>query len=251
MNRRCSSTDRYSNRCGSSGMKASARLASIGVALDVVAGDRNRTPRRRDDAGEAAQRRRLAGAVRADEPEDLAGADVERDVAHGGEVAVELRQLANGDHRAWVGSRCLDGRSYDRTFTTEWSLTFSWPLRAVDHRRVADHRAGERRVRDRSFPSPTIVSRSCEPSMRLPAPIDTFGPIVDATERHVVLDVHGIDHRRRPAGIDAGRRARPFSSIVRFVSSSVPCSPASYQPSTSITLIFAPWSIMYWNASVR
>ena len=29
--------------------------------------------RRRDDAGEAAQRRRLAGAVRADEAEDLAG----------------------------------------------------------------------------------------------------------------------------------------------------------------------------------
>ena len=54
-----------------------------------------------------------------------------------------------------------------------------------------------------------------------------------------------------PAGTVAGRRARPFSSIVRLVSSSVPCSPASYHPSTSITLIFAPWSIMYWKASVR
>ncbi len=66
---------------------------------------------------------------------------------------------------------------------------------------------------------------------------------------------------RRPAGSDgctivepsvaAGRRARPFSSIARFVSSSVSILPASYQPSTSITWILAPLSIMYWKASVR
>ena len=42
------------------------------VRLDVVPGDRDGAARRRDDAGEAAKRRRLAGAVRADEPEDLA-----------------------------------------------------------------------------------------------------------------------------------------------------------------------------------
>ena len=36
------------------------------------------------------------------------------------------------------------------------------------------------------------------------------------------------------AGSVAGRRARPFSSIVRLVSSSVSILPASYQPSTSI-----------------
>jgi len=40
-------------------------------------------------------------------------------------------------------------------------------------------------------------------------------------------------------------------SIVSFVSSIVSILPASYQPSTSITWILAPLSIMYWNASVR
>src|SRR5215831_20924497 len=37
------------------------------LALNVVAGDRHRSAGRGDDAGEAPQRRRLAGAVRTDE----------------------------------------------------------------------------------------------------------------------------------------------------------------------------------------
>ena len=48
---------------------------------------------------------------------------------------------------------------------------------------------------------------------------------------------------------DATFRDKP--SITRLVSSSVSIFPASYQPATSITLILAPWSIMYWNAEVR
>ena len=48
-----------------------------------------------------------------------------------------------------------------------------------------------------------------------------------------------------------GLRARPFSSITRLVSSSVSILPASYHPATSTTFSLAPWSIMYWNASVR
>jgi hypothetical protein len=42
---------------------------------------------RTEDAGERAQRRRLAGAVRADQADDLAGADGERQVVNGGEGA--------------------------------------------------------------------------------------------------------------------------------------------------------------------
>jgi hypothetical protein len=42
-----------------------------------------------------------------------------------------------------------------------------------------------------------------------------------------------------------------ISSRWRFVSSSVSSWPQSYQPPTSSTRIFAPRSIMYWNASVR
>ncbi len=48
-----------------------------------------------------------------------------------------------------------------------------------------------------------------------------------------------------------GSSARPVSSRWRFVSSSVSGLPQSYQPSTSPARILAPWSIMYWNASVR
>ena len=72
-----------------------------GVRLDVVARDASTVP----SVGammpdEAAQRRRLAGAVRTDEPEDLPGADVERDSVDGGKVAVLAGEILDGDHAA-------------------------------------------------------------------------------------------------------------------------------------------------------
>ena len=60
-------------------MNASARLASIGVALNVVAGDRHRALDGAMIPARQRKRRRLSGAVRADETEDLAGTDVEGD----------------------------------------------------------------------------------------------------------------------------------------------------------------------------
>ena len=54
-------------------------------------------------------------------------------------------------------------------------------------------------------PAPTIVSRKLEPSMRLPAPIETFGPIVDAVSvTSSSMYTGSIDrdagrHGRRPA----------------------------------------------------
>jgi hypothetical protein len=56
------------------------RLASLSR---VGAGDRRFAGARRDQRGQHAQRRRLAGAVRAEEAEDLAFADAEVDAAHG------------------------------------------------------------------------------------------------------------------------------------------------------------------------
>ena len=41
--------------------------------------------------------RRLAGAVRAQEPEDLAPLDLEREIAHGHEVAVGFGEAGNGN----------------------------------------------------------------------------------------------------------------------------------------------------------
>src|SRR6185437_1190504 len=75
------------------------------LALQIVAGDRDAARRRRDDAGQAAERGRLAGAVRADEAEHLAAGDVELEAADGGEVAVVLGQPANDDHADAAGRR--------------------------------------------------------------------------------------------------------------------------------------------------
>ena len=54
-----------------------------GVARQVDARDPGVARRRADERREHAQRRRLAGAVGAEEAEDLAGADLEVDAAHG------------------------------------------------------------------------------------------------------------------------------------------------------------------------
>ena len=72
--RRCSSTVRYSNRCGSSGMNASRRLASSGSATMSWPSMRDAAGGRPQNAGQRPQRRRLAGAVGADQADDLAGA---------------------------------------------------------------------------------------------------------------------------------------------------------------------------------
>ncbi|HMN09583.1 MAG TPA: hypothetical protein PKC83_12450 [Gemmatimonadaceae bacterium] len=97
--------------------------------------------------------------------------------------------------------------------------------------------------------SPTMVSRRCAWSITLPFPIDTLGPTTDpviVTPSSMYTGCTTCDR-----SIPAGTRARPFSSMARFVSSSVSSFPASYHPWTSITLILAPRSIMYWKASVR
>lgn len=65
---------------------------------DVVTGDRERSGRGRDDAGKAAQRGRLAGAIGPDQPQDLARADLEAQVLDGGEIAVGLAEIRDFDH---------------------------------------------------------------------------------------------------------------------------------------------------------
>src|SRR5207302_3471444 len=48
-----------------------------------------------DQAGEGVQRRRLPGAVRADQPDDLRLADTEREVPHGGDGTVVNPEAAD------------------------------------------------------------------------------------------------------------------------------------------------------------
>ena len=54
-------------------------------------------------------RRRLAGAVRAQQPEAFAGLHLEVEAAHGYDVFVRLTKIADAEHRLWhgrEGSRC-------------------------------------------------------------------------------------------------------------------------------------------------
>ena len=70
------------------------------VADDVDAADLGRAARRGDPGGEHADGRALAGAVRAEEAVDLAGADLHVEVDHGVDVArVGLVQLLGRDDR--------------------------------------------------------------------------------------------------------------------------------------------------------
>ncbi len=76
---------------------ADAALGPLGVGDDVLAQDADAAGLRGDRAGEHADGRGLAAAVRAEEPEDLASGDVEVDAVHGGEVAETLGEAAHGD----------------------------------------------------------------------------------------------------------------------------------------------------------
>src|SRR4029077_6336995 len=65
---------------------------------DVEPGDNRFAFRGRHVAGQNPHRRRLAGAVGAEEPEDLAALDAEADVVDGGHAAVAFREVLNLDH---------------------------------------------------------------------------------------------------------------------------------------------------------
>jgi len=71
-----------------------------GLFDEIVAADADGSGRHRDDAGEAAQRGGLSGAVRSHQPEDLPRADVQRQLVDGGEPLVGLDQLVDLDHGA-------------------------------------------------------------------------------------------------------------------------------------------------------
>ena len=64
------------------------------------------SPALRAVALEDLDRRRLAGAVRAEEPEDLAGRDLEVDAAHGLVVPVGLVQVADADDWLFAAVPC-------------------------------------------------------------------------------------------------------------------------------------------------
>ncbi len=80
--------------------------------LDLPPADPDLAPERREKAARGEQGRRLAGAVRTEEGDDLSLGDVERHVAHHRELSVAGDEVANGEQlaqRAPPGGSTLDG----------------------------------------------------------------------------------------------------------------------------------------------
>ena len=59
-----------------------------------------------------ANRRALAGAVGADEPEHLARGDLQVQIRHGHKVAVSLREISQFDHRARIRDAGYGGQGF-------------------------------------------------------------------------------------------------------------------------------------------
>src|SRR5581483_8790631 len=83
-----------------------AALGFDRLVEDVEPGDERFAFSRRHVTGEDAHRRRLAGAVRAEEPEDLAALDAEAHVFYGGDAAVALGEVLDLNHRELLLSWC-------------------------------------------------------------------------------------------------------------------------------------------------
>ena len=83
---------------GRSGMNPSLLFAAIGFATMIDAADVDRAARRPENAGDHAQRRRLPGAVGAEEAEQLALRHFEVDAVDRGEAAVPLGEVCELDH---------------------------------------------------------------------------------------------------------------------------------------------------------
>ncbi len=87
-----------------------ARLDALGVLRHVDPRQARRAPGGREHAGEHAQRRRLSGAVGADDAEELAGGDVEGQMIDGREVAEAPGEPFEGDRGSGGAAHGSDPR---------------------------------------------------------------------------------------------------------------------------------------------
>lgn len=92
--------------CGAVGVEPDVfgHVANLLLHLDWVGGDLGpvdgaRARGRLDEPDEHQDGGALAGAVRAEQPEDLAGGDLEAEVVHGSDAVVDLGQVVAADHR--------------------------------------------------------------------------------------------------------------------------------------------------------
>ena len=82
----------------------SRMISKVGSARDVAPVEHDPAARRARPAADRHQQRRFAGAVGADQRDDLAGADLEIDALQRLDIAVEGMDAADGQHRAPDGS---------------------------------------------------------------------------------------------------------------------------------------------------
>ena len=97
------------------GQQADPPADLFGRLDDVEAVEPRPALARRDQRGEQADRGRLAGAVGAEQAEDLAGVELEVEAANRPQVAEPPAQALGADHRSWVGGLgCLSGHGGPR-----------------------------------------------------------------------------------------------------------------------------------------
>ena len=89
--------ERFVNRAGI-GHEAEDALCLQGLCYNVKSRDGCRAAVGPEEAGEHFQRGRLAGTVRAEEADDLAGGDLQGKVVHGELGAEPLGEIADGEH---------------------------------------------------------------------------------------------------------------------------------------------------------
>src|SRR5450432_3215402 len=104
------------------GDEGEQRLRPLGCCGDVVAAHAHGAARGYDDPRDAAQGGRLAGAIRADEPEYLARRDGKRQPTHGFEVSVSLGEAFDVDHETGMVKRVLSVGGMARACTTNPKL---------------------------------------------------------------------------------------------------------------------------------
>ena len=85
--------------------------AGVGQVAEPAAQDVGGAVVGRGEADDDAQGGRLPGAVGSQEPGDASGPSGEGDVVDGGEVAVGLGDVVDGDHRLHRSGACRRGRS--------------------------------------------------------------------------------------------------------------------------------------------
>ena len=122
------------------------------LRVDGDAAEEDLAARRREEAGERAQQRGLAGAVRAEEADD-AGREVEGDVVQGAEGAVGFGEVADGEgvssrasSRTWRQGPSVHGAHAEALTALGMTCAASLRVRSRESRRAATTRCRSRRT---------------------------------------------------------------------------------------------------------